>query len=210
MTTNFCSNLNIEFSGDSELKACIVQDYITGEVLMLGYMNSLALQRTKELGKVTFFSRSKGRLWTKGESSGNYLMVVSIHRDCDGDAILILADPTGPVCHEGTRTCFGDRVLPQYGFLGSLERLIKSRKNGVGSPLRSYTAKLFTDGIARIAQKVGEEAVELVIEAMDDADIDKFKGEAADLLFHYLVLMREKGVEMEEIIEILRSRNQSA
>ena len=171
------------------LVPAIIQDATTQKVLMLGFMNAEALIKTSELQKVTFFSRSKNRLWTKGEESGNYLFVKEIKADCDNDTLLIKAEPAGPVCHTGADTCWSESNNSD-NFLLYLEDIIRLRK--LASPEESYVAKLFTKGINKIAQKVGEEAVELVIEAKDNND-DLFINEAADLMFHYLLLLNAKG-----------------
>lgn len=180
----------------------IIQDEQTGRVLMLGYMNEKALQLTEETGKVTFYSRSKQRIWTKGESSGNFLYLKEILMDCDADCLLIKARPAGPVCHSGSDTCFNE-INPAFN-LAKLESVIKDRKDQTAE--QSYTASLFAKGINKIAQKVGEEAVELVIESKDD-NKEKFLGEAADLLFHYLVLLQAKGSNLEEVIKTLAVRH---
>jgi phosphoribosyl-ATP pyrophosphohydrolase/phosphoribosyl-AMP cyclohydrolase len=183
----------------------IIQDNTTNKVLMLGFMNEEALAKTKEINKVTFFSRSKGRLWTKGEESGNFLLVKEILKDCDADTILIKAEPGGPVCHTGTDTCFAEKNK-SGNFLNELERIIEKRKS---NPFEgSHTSKLFEKGINKIAQKVGEEAVELIIEAKDNND-ELFLDEAADLLFHYLILLQAKGFKLEDVSRILRKRNKS-
>jgi len=195
--------MNIDFSKYADgLVPAIVQDVSTGSVLMLGFMNSEALDVTESSGRVTFFSRSKQRLWTKGETSGNFLEVVSITPDCDNDTLLIQAHPAGPVCHTGTDTCFGDNKT-SLSFLIELESVIASR---AAAPVEgSYVSKLFSKGLNKIAQKVGEEAVETVIAAKDD-DIDAFNNEAADLLFHLLVLMRAKGIGLGDITSVLKDR----
>ncbi len=181
----------------------IVQDANTGLVLMLGYMNEAALEQTRTGGLVTFYSRSKQRLWTKGETSGNTLQVVSVAVDCDADTLLIKAHPQGPVCHTGADTCFGEENR-QRDFLHQLESIIHHRQ---AHPVDgSYTNALFQKGINKIAQKVGEEAVELIIEAKDD-DKDLFLGEAADLLYHFLVLLAAKGYHLEEVEAVLRQRH---
>jgi phosphoribosyl-ATP pyrophosphohydrolase/phosphoribosyl-AMP cyclohydrolase len=196
--------MNIEFSKYADgLVPAIVQDASTGDVLMLGFMNAEALRETEASGRVTFYSRSKQRLWTKGETSGNFLDVVSITPDCDNDTLLIKARPNGPVCHTGTETCFGDRAQTPLTFLTELETVIATRAT---QPVEgSYVSKLFAKGLNKIAQKVGEEAVETVIAAKDD-DPDAFKNEAADLLFHYLVLLRAKGVNLNDITAVLKDR----
>ncbi len=183
----------------------IIQDASTRKVLMLGYMNEEAFWKTKAEKRVTFFSRSKNRLWTKGETSNNFLNVVSIHIDCDQDTILILANPEGPTCHTGADTCFNESNADNAAWLDHLKHVIRSRKDA--SADTSYTASLFKKGTNKVAQKVGEEAVELVIEAMSDND-ELFKGEAADLLFHYLVLLEDRGIGLEQIIELLQQRHQ--
>lgn len=193
--------MNLDFSKNNGLVPVIIQNSKTQQVLMLGYMNEKAFQKTKEEGIVTFFSRSKNRLWTKGETSGNFLKVVSVKEDCDQDALLIQIIPNGPTCHSGTISCFGNE--PQISFLNELENVIEERISNPSS--ESYVASLFQKGINKIAQKVGEEAVELVIEAKDN-DSDLFLGEAADLLFHYLVLLKAKGFGLENVEPILKDR----
>jgi phosphoribosyl-ATP pyrophosphohydrolase/phosphoribosyl-AMP cyclohydrolase len=187
----------------SELIPAIVQDINTKAVLMLGYVNEDAFQATLSTSKVTFFSRSKNRLWMKGESSGNILHLKSWYLDCDADTLLFFVEPTGPVCHTGEDTCFS---LPNESthFLHVLEKIINNRKSE-GQP-NSYTASLFAKGINKIAQKVGEEAVELVIEAKDD-NIDLFLNEAADLMYHYLILLSAKNTSLNDVIEILEERH---
>jgi len=196
--------MNIDFKKGDGLVPAIVQDWITGKVLMLGFMNEDALRKTEEEKKVTFFSRSKKRLWTKGETSGNFLLVKSMADDCDNDTILIQAEPLGPTCHTGADTCFNESNTSNALFLHYLQAIIKSRKESTAE--KSYTKSLFEKGINKIAQKVGEEAVELVIEAKD-SDMDLFRNEAADLLFHLLVLLEAKGVQLEEVIDVLRKRH---
>ena len=185
------------------LAPAIIQDEITGKVLMLGFMNDEALSKTQELKKVTFYSRSKNRLWTKGEESGNFLMLKSITVDCDNDTLLIKVNPAGPVCHTGADTCFNEKNEAN-DFLFKLEKIIADRKNNPTDA--SYTSSLFKKGINKIAQKVGEEAVEIVIEAKDNND-ELFKGEAADLLFHYLILLQAKGFSLQDVIGVLKQRN---
>lgn len=187
----------------------IVQDADTNVVLMLGYMNEEAFAKTQKENRVTFFSRSKNRLWTKGETSGSFLNVKKILIDCDSDTILVKVIPVGPACHTGKDTCFDEKNsgnLPdrQVGFLSKLQQIIKDRKNNPAE--KSYTASLFKEGINKIAQKVGEEATEVIIEAKDNDSV-KFKNESADLLFHYLVLLEAKGVSLDEIIEVLEKRH---
>jgi phosphoribosyl-ATP pyrophosphohydrolase/phosphoribosyl-AMP cyclohydrolase len=191
----------LDFSKNNGLIPAIIQDNQTQQVLMLGYMNEEAFQKTQEENIVTFFSRSKNRFWTKGETSGNFLKVVSIKEDCDQDALLIKVMPNGPTCHNGTTSCFADEAkLP---FLNQLEQIIEDRIKTQNSD--SYVTSLFQKGINKIAQKVGEEAIELVIEAKDD-NTDLFLGEAADLLFHYLVLLKAKGFKLENVETILKDR----
>lgn len=195
----------IDFSKYSDgLVPAIVQDANTKNVLMLGFMNAAALEKTKELKKITFFSRSKNRLWTKGEESGNYLLLQEIKLDCDNDTLLIKANPVGPVCHKGTDTCWAEKNESD-NFLLELETIIADRKNNPSDT--SYTSTLFKNGINKIAQKVGEEAVELVIESKDN-NADLFKNEAADLLFHFLILLQAKGFQLNDVIAILKSRHQ--
>ena len=197
--------MKVDFSKYTDgLVPAIIQDDITGKVLMLGFMNEAALAKTQELNKVTFFSRSKNRLWTKGEESGNFLLLKSISSDCDEDSLLIKVDPVGPVCHTGADTCWSEKNI-NSNFLFELEKIIIDRKNNPSE--KSYTSSLFEKGINKIAQKVGEEAVELVIESKDN-DADLFKNEAADLLFHYLILLQAKGHSLSEIQDILVSRHQ--
>jgi phosphoribosyl-ATP pyrophosphohydrolase/phosphoribosyl-AMP cyclohydrolase len=196
--------MNIDFKKMGGLVPAIVQDAISRKVLMQGYMNEEALAKTQETGKVTFYSRSKERLWTKGETSGNFMELVSVAVDCDGDAILVKANPRGPVCHTGSDTCFDEVNTSKTGFLDQLRTIIKDRKNNPSD--KSYTTSLFAKGINKIAQKVGEEAVEIVIEAKDD-NKDLFLGEAADLMFHYLILLEAKGYELDEVMEVLIARH---
>lgn len=200
--------MEIDFRKGNGLVPAIVQDAITGKVLMLGYMNEKAYRITKEKGLVTFFSRSRNVLWTKGETSGNYLKLRDMFIDCDKDTILVKAIPSGPVCHTGADTCFGENNRPQDAegdsFLFYLQGVIEDRK---AHPQEgSYTNKLFSRGINRIAQKVGEEATELIIEAKDD-NKELFLGEAADLMYHYLVLLVQKGYSLSEVIDVLKSRH---
>ncbi|EIW89637.1 bifunctional phosphoribosyl-AMP cyclohydrolase/phosphoribosyl-ATP pyrophosphatase protein [Alishewanella agri BL06] len=191
---------------DSQLLPAIVQHAISGKVLMQGYMNQDALQHTLQSGNVTFFSRSKQRLWTKGESSGHTLQLVSIDSDCDSDSLLVLALPQGPTCHIGTETCWHDNDAnsPQLAFLYDLEQVIKAREGA--DPKSSYTASLFAKGVKRIAQKVGEEGVESALAAMA-GDREELKNEAADLLFHLLVLLRSQQLELADVITILKQRH---
>jgi phosphoribosyl-ATP pyrophosphohydrolase/phosphoribosyl-AMP cyclohydrolase len=196
--------MKIDFSKFADgLAPAIVQDYQTQKVLMLGFMNAEALQKTMEGGKVTFFSRSKNRLWTKGEESGNHLLVKEIMSDCDQDTLLIKAKPLGPVCHTGADTCWSEKNHNE-DFLFYLEEIINLRRKV--APEDSYVAKLFAKGINSIAQKVGEEAVEMVIEAKDNND-QLFLNESADLLFHYLVLLQAKGYSLQDVIGVLKERH---
>lgn len=197
--------MEIDFSRLAHgLIPAIIQDSETKNVLMLGYMNKEAFQKTLETGKVTFFSRSKQRLWTKGEESGHFLNLVDIKNDCDEDTLLIQAQPVGPTCHTGADTCWQTPNTANYGFLSELEQTIQSRKENADSE-QSYVASLFAKGINKIAQKVGEEAVEVVIEAKDN-DEELFLGESADLLFHYLILLQAKGYKLDDVIDVLKSR----
>ena len=185
------------------LLPAVVQDVDSGLVLMLGYMNAEALAKTIESGQVTFYSRSKKRLWTKGESSGHVLALQSISLDCDGDTLLVLARPHGPTCHNGTTTCFGNFPGPDVAFLGELSRLVEQRYKD--RPVGSYTTKLFEAGTRRIAQKVGEEGVETALAAVAQ-DADDLLGEAADLVFHLLVLLRDRGLGLSDVARTLRGR----
>lgn len=192
-----------DFSKNADaLLPVIIQDQYSNKVLMLGFMNEEAWNKTNIEKKVTFFSRSKNRLWTKGETSGNFLIVKEILTDCDNDTVLIKVNPSGPVCHTGNDTCFNEINTPFT--LEKLEEIINERKNNPSE--NSYTSSLFGKGINKIAQKVGEEAVEVVIESKDD-DEEKFLGEAADLLFHYLVLLQAKGFTLKDVENILASRH---
>jgi len=194
--------INIDFQKGNGLVPVVIQDNTTLQVLMVGYMNEEALNRTLSEKKVTFFSRSKNRLWTKGETSGNFLNVVEISADCDNDTLLIKARPDGPTCHTGSNSCFGDEN--SRGFIYKLEDIINQRITDDAA--ESYTNRLFKKGINKVAQKVGEEAVELVIEAKDD-NIELFKNEAADLVYHLLILLKAKGVKLENVEEILKERH---
>lgn len=194
--------MKIDFDKSGGLVPVIVQHAGTLQVLMLGYMNREAFEKTREEGKVTFFSRSKQRLWTKGESSGNYLTVDEILTDCDEDTLLIKAFPHGPTCHTGSTSCFREETAK--GFLYNLEKVIEQRITE--NPEGSYTARLFSRGVNKVAQKVGEEAVELVIEAKDD-NLDLFRNEAADLLYHYLILLKTKNLKLEDIETVLKERH---
>ena len=194
--------MNINFNKSDGLVPVIVQDAVNMQVLMLGYMNEEALAETKKEGKVVFYSRSKQRLWMKGETSGNFLFVNEIKVDCDNDTILIMANPLGPVCHTGTQTCFGD--INSKGFLYKLEETIHKRIDE--NDETSYTNKLFKKGINKVAQKVGEEAVELVIEAKDNDD-NLFLNEAADLMYHFLILLKAKNNTLSQVEKILLERS---
>ena len=197
--------MKIEFTKNADnLIPAIIQDNETKNVLLLGYMNQEAIDRTLETKKVTFFSRSKNRLWTKGEESGNFLELVSIKNDCDNDTLLIQVNPVGPTCHTGLDTCWQKANNQEYGFISKLEKTIKVRKENANSE-SSYVASLFTKGINKIAQKVGEEAVEVVIEAKDNND-DLILSESADLLFHYLILLQAKGFQLNDVVEVLKTR----
>ena len=199
--------MKIDFNKSPDgLVPAIIQDSETNKVLMLGYMNEEALLKTESEKKVTFFSRSKQRLWTKGEESGNFLFLDRIAVDCDLDAILIKATPKGPTCHKGTDTCWGETNDQDYGFLTKLEGIITERRESADSKA-SYVASLFEKGVNKIAQKVGEEAVETVIEAKDDND-ELFLNESADLLFHYLILLQAKGFDLHDVVSVLKSRHQ--
>lgn len=196
--------MKIDFEKGGGLVPAIVQDAGTEQVLMLGYMNADALAKTQETGLVTFYSRSRQTLWTKGETSGNTLSLVSITVDCDQDTLLVRANPKGPTCHEGTTSCFGEEGPQGLGFLSYLENLIEGRKTA--DPDSSYTAKLLQGPLRRAAQKVGEEGVETALAAVAETP-DKLTSEAADLIYHLLVLLRAKDVELKEIIDDLKSRH---
>lgn len=198
--------MEIDFLKDKDgLVPVIVQDAQTKTVLMLGYMNDEAYQKTIETQKVTFFSRSKKRLWTKGEESGNFLHLVGMKVDCDKDAVLAKVNPAGPTCHKGTDTCWGEKNEEIQGFLGQLEEIIAGRKQDKENE-NSYVASLFRSGINKVAQKVGEEAVEVVIEAKDD-NKELFLNESADLLFHYLILLQAKDHSLADVLRVLQSRH---
>ena len=204
--------MKINFDKNTGLIPAIIQDVTTNKVLMLGYMNQEAFDKTLASKKVTFYSRSKNRLWTKGEESGNFLDLVEVKNDCDLDTLLISVNPLGPTCHKGTDTCWGEINNNKFGFLSTLENVIQNRKLEAETSSEqdlddsSYVASLFKKGINKIAQKVGEEAVEVVIEAKDD-DNDLFLNESADLLFHYLILLQAKGYKLNDIVEVLRLRH---
>jgi phosphoribosyl-AMP cyclohydrolase / phosphoribosyl-ATP pyrophosphohydrolase len=193
---------SIDFSKGDGLVPVVIQDNSTLQVLMVGYMNEEAMEKTIRENKVTFFSRSKKRLWTKGETSGNFLYVESIRTDCDNDSLLIMVNPAGPTCHTGNTSCFGEETAK--GFLYSLEQIITRRIEDNATD--SYTNKLYRKGINKVAQKVGEEAVEVVIEAKDD-NMELFKNEAADLLYHLLILLKTKGTTLQSVEEVLKSRH---
>jgi phosphoribosyl-ATP pyrophosphohydrolase/phosphoribosyl-AMP cyclohydrolase len=192
----------LDFSKGNGLIPAVIQDVSTLQILMVGWMNKEAFEKTTSEKRVTFFSRSKNRLWTKGETSGNFLYVETIRPDCDNDSILIKVTPAGPVCHTGSTSCFAEETAK--GFIYKLEQIISQRIDD-NSP-ESYTNKLYKKGINKVAQKVGEEAVELVIEAKDD-NIDLFKNEAADLLYHLLILLKTKGINLQSIEEVLKERH---
>lgn len=197
--------MKIDFSKGNGLVPVIIQNANTLQVLMLGYMNQKAFNKTEAENTVTFFSRSKNRLWTKGEESGNFLYVKEIQMDCDNDTLLIKAIPNGPTCHTGSTSCFKEETAK--GFLYELEKIINNRIDN--NDQKSYTNKLYRSGINKVAQKVGEEAVELVIEAKDNDD-NLFKNEAADLLYHFLILLKHKGFQLEDVENILKNRNKKS
>lgn len=194
--------ISIDFEKGNGLLPAVIQDYNTLQVLMVGYMNEEAYEKTSKEGKVTFFSRSKSRLWTKGETSGNFLYVKEITTDCDNDALLIKVNPAGPVCHTGQKSCFEEETAK--GFVFQLEQIINQRIDD--NVQDSYTNKLFRKGINKVAQKVGEEAVELIIESKDD-NMELFMNEAADLLYHFLILLKSRNVGLTDIEQILKSRH---
>ncbi|NDV68486.1 bifunctional phosphoribosyl-AMP cyclohydrolase/phosphoribosyl-ATP diphosphatase HisIE [Dysgonomonas sp. 25] len=196
--------MKLDFDKVGGLIPAIIQDSRTSKVLMLGYMNEEALAKTKETGKVTFFSRTKNRLWTKGEESGNFLHVVSIQDDCDHDTLLIKADPVGPVCHTGADTCFGEENKEDILFFKYLQHFIEKRHSEM--PEGSYTTSLFQSGINRMAQKVGEEAIESVIEACNGTD-ERLVYESADMLYHLIVLLTSKGLSIEDLARELQKRH---
>lgn len=197
--------MKIDFSKNTNgLIPAIIQDVETKTVLMLGYMNEEAYQMTLETKKVTFFSRSKNRLWTKGEESGNFLNLIDIKIDCDNDTFLVKVNPVGPTCHTGSDNCWQESNNQEYGFISKLENTIKERKENASSNT-SYVASLFEKGINKIAQKVGEEAVEVVIESKDSND-HLFLSESADLLFHYLILLQAKGYQLQDVVSVLKAR----
>jgi len=198
--------MSLNFDKLGGILPAIIQDAQTNEVLMLGFMNPEAYERTRSEGRVTFYSRTKNRLWTKGEESGNFMEVLEMLEDCDADTLLIRVNPHGPACHTGMRTCFGETVQNDLAFLENLQSLLQTRKEEL--PEHSYTAKLFREGRRKIAKKLGEEAVELVIEAMD-ADEEGFLNEAADLLFHMIILLVDRGYRLEDVVKILAERHQT-
>src|SRR5690606_38880789 len=197
-------NMIIKYNSEGLVPA-IIQDAITKNVLMLGYMNAEAFLKTQQTKKVTFYSRSKERLWTKGEESGNFLNLVNIKLDCDSDTLLIQVQPVGPTCHKGTDTCWDEANTSNFGFLSHLENTITERRT-YAAPEESYVASLFAKGINKLAQKVGEEAVEVVIEAKDTNN-NLFLNESADLLFHYLILLQAKGFKLQDVIKELKKRH---
>ena len=198
--------MKIDFSKTyNKLIDAIIQDDETKSVLMLGYMNKDSIDKTKKTKKVTFYSRSKKRLWTKGEESGNYLNFISMKIDCDNDTLLIKAKPDGPTCHEGFDTCWKENNYISYGFLSDLEKVIEDRYNDINNK-KSYISSLFKEGINKIALKVGEEAVETIIEVKNN-EKERFLNESADLLFHLLILLKAKGVKFDDVISVLKSRN---
>lgn len=195
----------IDFTKSNDgLLPAIIQDSETKNVLMLGYMNLEAYEKTLLTNKVTFFSRSKNRLWTKGEESGNFLKLIEIKIDCDNDTFLIQVQPEGPTCHKGSDTCWQESNDIEFGFLSKLEKTIKNRRENSSSD-KSYVASLFELGINKIAQKVGEEAVEVIIEAKDNNN-KLFLDESADLLFHYLILLQAKGFQLQDVVSVLKER----
>ena len=197
--------MTIDFNKNPDsLVPAIIQDANTKNVLMLGYMNQDALDKTQQTQQVTFFSRTKNRLWTKGEESGNFLNLVDIKLDCDNDTLLIFVNPSGPTCHKGSGTCWNDTNNESYGFISKLEDVITNRIE-YAEVTKSYVATLFKEGINKIAQKVGEEAVEVIIEAKDTND-ELFLNESADLLFHYLLLLQAKGFKMKDVVTVLKGR----
>ena len=196
--------MELNFSKNKDgLIPVIIQDSISKTVLMLGYMNDEAIKKTKKTGNVTFYSRTKKRLWTKGEESGNFLRLVNMKVDCDNDTILIYVKPEGPTCHLGTDSCWGEKNLSKFGYLSQLEEIIAERKKD--DKKNSYVASLFREGINKIAQKVGEEATETIIEAKDE-NKQLFLNESADLLFHYLILLQAKGFRLSDVEKVLLTR----
>jgi phosphoribosyl-AMP cyclohydrolase / phosphoribosyl-ATP pyrophosphohydrolase len=204
MTLTTLDSSRLDWAKGDGLLPAVVQHWLTGEVLMLGYMNVQALEATQQSGHVTFFSRSKQRLWTKGETSGHVLALKSVRVDCDADTLLMLAEPQGPTCHNGTSSCFGDEVKPPLGFLAELDALIAQRH--AERPAGSYTTKLFEGGIRRMAQKVGEEGVETALAAVAQDD-DALLGEAADLIYHLAVVLRARGLGLADVAGVLAQRH---
>ncbi|WP_298912650.1 bifunctional phosphoribosyl-AMP cyclohydrolase/phosphoribosyl-ATP diphosphatase HisIE [uncultured Algimonas sp.] len=196
--------MRVDWNKGGGLVPAVVQDADTLQVLMLGYMNEAALAKTRDTGLVTFHSRSRDALWTKGETSGNTLSLVSVEVDCDADTLLVKARPAGPTCHLGTTSCFGEGGAEGAGFLAYLDKLVRERKNA--DPSESYTAKLLQGPLVKAAQKVGEEGVETALAAVAEGD-DAFRGEAADLIYHLLVLLAAKDVALAEVIDVLRDRH---
>ena len=201
MNIDFAS---IDFAKGGGLVPAVVQDARTEQVLMLGYMSEAALEKTRETGLVTFHSRSRDALWTKGETSGNVLELVSVAVDCDGDTLLVRANPAGPTCHQGTVSCFGDAGPEGVGFLAALESVVASRNGGDAEA--SYTARLLAKPVHKVAQKVGEEGVEVALAAASEGD-EALSGEAADLLYHLLVLLRKRGMGLQDAVDVLRERH---
>lgn len=204
MTLTLRSIPTLAWEKMDNLLPCIVQNARSGKVLMQGFMNQEALRTTLETGKVTFFSRSKQRLWTKGETSGNTLDLVEISADCDQDSLLVLAHPNGPTCHTGTESCWTEASAPEMTFIADLEQVLANRKGA--DPDSSYTASLYAKGIKRIAQKVGEEGVETAL-AATVKDLDELKNESADLLYHLLVLLQASNLSLSDVVSVLRSRH---
>ena len=202
MKIDFSNISQLDFS-KSELMPAIVQDAHTGQILMQGFCNAEAVEKSLEIGKVTFYSRSKQRLWTKGESSENYLELVSVHTDCDQDSLLFMTLPKGPTCHLGTQSCFGD-ASPDLSFLGTLNKVIAQRKHD--DPKESYTASLFAKELSRSCQKVGEEGVEVALAAMKN-DNEELLNESADLLYHLLVLLQRQNLDISEVVTTLKARH---
>jgi phosphoribosyl-ATP pyrophosphohydrolase/phosphoribosyl-AMP cyclohydrolase len=196
--------MKINFSRNNGLIPVIVQDAKTDKVLMLGYMDKIALKQTMEERRVTFYSRSRNKLWTKGETSGNYLLVNQILTDCDNDTLLIKAHPTGPVCHTGQDTCFNEKNRSNSQFLFELEKIIIDRK--VRPKQKSYTSRLFNEGVKKIAQKIGEESAEVIVEAVDD-NVARLREETADLFYHILVMLALKDIKLNKVLELLEQRH---
>lgn len=200
--------MNIDFTKNKDgLVPAIIQDATTKNVLMLGYMNQDAYQKTVSTKLVTFFSRTKNRLWTKGEESGNTLALIDLKLDCDNDTLLISVQPNGPTCHKGSDTCWNETNTENYGFISTLETTIENRIQQADTT-NSYVASLFSEGINKVAQKVGEEAVEVIIEAKDNND-ELFLNESADLLFHYLLLLQAKGFKLNDVVDVLKGREKN-